>query len=106
MKNTFSDQQLEHIVEQGMIYMCACPAQVAGAMQQLRVLHDYQARCLVEPHNDPRVHQAIADGVLRAHKVLEATLIEVIDLEHWDRETLTMPEGLRRRQLREAQGNP
>ncbi len=83
--------------------MCACPAQVAGAMQQLRALYDYQARCLIDPRNDPKVHQAIADGVLRAHKVLEATLMEVIDLEHWDRETLSMPEGLRQRQMSEIQ---
>jgi len=102
MKTTFSDAQLEHIVGQGMIYMCACPAQVAGAMQQLRQLYDYQTRCLLDPHNDPKVHRLIADGVLSAHKVLEATLVEVIELEHWDPNTLDMPEGLRQRQMNEA----
>lgn len=105
MKRKFSDQQLEHIVEQGMIYMCACPAQVAGAMQQLRVLHDYQTKCINSPQNDAKVHQVIADGIVRAHQVLEATLLEVITLEKWNPQTLDMPEGLRQRQMREAQGD-
>lgn len=32
----FSDEALAHIVEQGLIYMCAGPAQVADGIRKLR----------------------------------------------------------------------
>jgi len=102
MKTKFSDRDLEHIVEQGMIFMCACPAQVAGAMQQLRQLVAYQMRCISDPDNNIEVHQQIADSTIKAHRELEACLTKVIALEHWDPVTLDMPEGLRKRQLDEA----
>ncbi len=103
MNTTFSDAQLEHIVEQGMIYMCACPSQVASALQKLRGLYEYQMRCLPGETNDATVHQVIADSAIAAHGILEQCLSRVIQLEHWDPVTLIMPEGLRRRQLQEAQ---
>lgn len=102
MRSKFSDRDLEHIVAQGMIYMCACPAQVAGAMQQLRQLAAYEMRCIADPDNNAEVHQLIADSTIEAHRAMEACLSKVIELEHWDPVTLDMPEGLRKRQLSEV----
>jgi glutamyl/glutaminyl-tRNA synthetase len=34
----FTDAEFVRIVEEGLIYMCACPAQVAEAMRKLREL--------------------------------------------------------------------
>jgi len=71
-------------------------------MQQLRQLVAYQMRCISDPDNNIEVHQQIADSTIKAHRELEACLTKVIALEHWDPVTLDMPEGLRKRQLDEA----
>lgn len=97
----FTDQELATVVEQGMIYMCACPAQVADALRKIRELHRYQMRCLENPSNDTLVHETIAQSAIRTHALLQDCLDEVIRLEKWDRSTLQMPEGLRARQMRE-----
>jgi hypothetical protein len=97
----FTDAELDHIVEQGMIYMCACPAQVADALRKLRELLRYQSACLAKPENDRRVHEAIAGYSIAAHAALENCLEEVIQLENWDRETLEMPSNLRQRLMQE-----
>lgn len=101
LSTRYSDPELEKIVEQGLIYMCACPAQVAEALNMLRKLHRYQMNCLESPTNDARVHGAIAQHVELAHAALEDCLDKVVELEKWDRETLTMPNCLRTRQMRE-----
>ncbi len=95
----FTDEQLEHIIEQGLIYMCACPAQVAEAMRKLRELHRYQLRCQQNPENDGVVHAAIAQSTIQAHAMLQDCLDQVILLEQWDRTTLEMPAHLRKRQM-------
>jgi len=96
----FTDAELEHIVEQGLIYMCACPAQVAEAMRKLRELYRYQLRCQQNPDNNSTVHTAIAQSTVQAHAILQDCLDQVVLLEQWDRATLTMPENLRERQLK------
>ena len=93
----FTDQQLEDIVEEATIYMCACPGQVAVQLRALRELYRYQHRCEVSPDNDPAVHRTIAEATLEAHAVMEACMERVLDIEGWDRSTLKMPEGLRRK---------
>jgi hypothetical protein len=95
----FSDAELGKIIEEGMIYMCACPAQVAEAMRTLRALHRYQLNCLSQPQNDAGVHSTIAESAVEAHATLQDCLDRVLDLEKWDRATLTMPPNLRVRQL-------
>jgi glutamyl/glutaminyl-tRNA synthetase len=95
----YTDAELQHIVEQGLIYMCACPAQVAEALRKLRELHDYQRRCQQNPENDARVHEAISRSTIQAHATLQDCLDEVIALEQWDRATLEMPPHLRKRQM-------
>ncbi len=98
----YSDAELYHIIEQGFIYMCACPAQVAQAIQNLRQVYRYQLTCLSNPDVDSRVHQTIALSTIEAHSVLQKCLDSVIELEKWDRQTLTMPANLRERQMRDV----
>ncbi len=103
----YSDAELDLIVEQGMIYMCACPAQVADAVRKLRALIRYQRRCAADPANDTAVHATIARSTIESHAIMEECLNTVIALEQWDRSTLQMPAGLRKRQMQElrADGN-
>ncbi len=95
----FSDEQLRRILGEAMIYMCACPAQVASQLQTLRELHDYQQKCADNGPLSEQVHARIAAAARQAHAELEQCLDDVLDLEGWDKTTLTMPEGLR--QLRD-----
>ncbi|MFA7291588.1 MAG: hypothetical protein WC023_04980 [Rhodocyclaceae bacterium] len=95
----FTDAELERILEEATIYMCACPAQVAVAIRQLRTLYRYQVACLEDAGNLALVHQTIAESAVKAHEELQDCLDRVLDLEQWDRTTLCMPEGLRRKQL-------
>ena len=97
----FTDAELEKIIEAGLIYMCACPAQVAEAIRKLRALHRYQLNCLTDPINDSEVHQTIAAHTAITHAQMQDCLEEVMVLEKWDRITLEMPEGLRRRLVKE-----
>ncbi len=96
----FTDAELELIVETGLIYMCACPGQVADALRKLRELHRYQLRCLKNPENESIVHQSIAASTVLAHAQMQECLAKVLVLEGWDRKTLKMPEGLRVRQVK------
>ncbi|MBS1138827.1 MAG: hypothetical protein H6R13_280 [Proteobacteria bacterium] len=97
LKKQFSDQELQQIIEEATIYMCACPAQVVVQIRGLRELFQYQLSCEIDPGNDPAVHQAIADVTVRAHAMMEDCLEQVLSMEGWDRATLQMPEGLRRK---------
>lgn len=97
----FTERELVHIVEEGLVYMCACPAQVADGLRKLRELYRYQLNCLQDPNNVSIVHQTIADSTIVAHAELQECLSKVLVLEGWDRATLSMPEGLRKRQMRE-----
>lgn len=101
----YSDEELGFIIEQGMIYMCACPAQVATAVRNLRTLLQYQIRCSEDPENEQKVHAAIAKSTVEAHRVMQDCLDTVIELEKWDRATLKMPEGLRKRQMQELRAD-
>lgn len=98
----FTDDELEKIVEEGMVYMCACPAQVAESVRKVRELYRYQRDCLSSPTNNAEVHQAIARGAVVAHSQLESTLNQVLEIERWDRATLAMPPDLRARQRKEV----
>jgi hypothetical protein len=97
----YSNAELVSIIEQGLIYMCACPAQVAEALLKLRSLLQYQLKCVEDPLNDSEVHRTIAKSTIQSHHILQDCLDDVIALEKWDRATLQMPEGLRKRQMQE-----
>jgi hypothetical protein len=99
-EETFSDRDLEKIVDEGLIYMCACPAQVAEAVRQLRSLHHYQTQCINTPDNASEVHRTIAHSAIQAHAQLQDCLERVLALEKWDRTTLTMPANLRVKQAK------
>lgn len=97
MKTRYSAMQISRIIDQALVYQCACPAQVATTLLELRDLHDYQLMCRKTNEADPRVHDAIAAATEEVHARMEACLDEVLGLEGWDRETLAMPAGLRKK---------
>lgn len=96
MKSQFSDQQLSHIIDQSLIYQCACPAQVAKHLIGLRDLYEYQQNCINQTATDKAVHERIATDAWRAHAALEECLREVLLIEQWDMETLAMPASLQK----------
>lgn len=97
----FSDADLEKIIEEGLIYMCACPAQVADTLRKVRDLYRYQINCLEKPNNDSLVHNTIAETAITTHSLLQDCLEKVLEVEKWDRRTLQMPPNLRKRQAEE-----
>lgn len=97
----YTDAELVKVIEQAMIYMCACPAQVADSVRKLRELYRYQLQCLEVPENSNHVHALIAQSTIQSHAIMQDCLDQVIELEAWDRSTLEMPAGLRKRQLQE-----
>lgn len=98
LKKQFDDEALRLIIDQALTYRCACPAQVAELILKSRAVHDYEVQCLENADDDlPDTHRAIAQTVGQAHELLEACLDHVLHLEGWDRETLEMPEGLRKK---------
>lgn len=103
LEQRFSHDQLTRILQQTALYFCACPAQVCKAISQQRALFAYQAGCLNSTDTDYAVHLNIAETARKAHALLEICLHEVLDLEGWDRVTLTMPENLKKRLLASIQ---
>lgn len=97
LQTQFRDDELEKIVDEATLYMCACPGQVASELFHLRDLIRYQRKCLESSDTAPVIHRTIADAALQAHQLMEDCLARVLELEGWDRETLVMPEGLRQR---------
>lgn len=107
LQQKFSNDELVKIIEEAMLYMCACPAQVAAEIRRLRELFLYQQKCETGPAGQPgnvAVHQAIARSAMQAHATMEACLEQILTLEGWDRQTLKMPEGLRRQRDHLIQG--
>jgi hypothetical protein len=97
LETTYSAEEIGRIIDQALVYQCACPAQVATTLLELRDLHDYQLKCEDTDDTNRRVHAQIAAAAAEAHARLERCLDEVLELEGWDRATLTMPASLRKR---------
>jgi hypothetical protein len=95
----FSQDEIFRLLDQAMIYMCDCPGQVARLISLVREAHEYQGRCLEAPDNLAATHQAIKATLEQCHSLLENCLEVVIENEGWDRQTLAMPEALRRRMI-------
>lgn len=91
MNYLFSREQLDTILKQSMMYVCACPAQICKVIKDQRALYIYQQECINRDDTDKAVHQAIASAIAETHPTLEACLKEVLLLEGWDLETLEMP---------------
>ena len=95
LNTRYSDIQLEQILEEAMIYICACPAQVAEQLLLLRKVFAYQNSCISKGSLMADVHRRIADATRNAHSEMEHCLSDVLQMEGWDLQTLTMPAGLR-----------
>ena len=104
MQQLYSVEQLEKIINEATIYMCACPAQVAKMVSKLRHLHDYQQNCLTRNSTDlnTEVHDRIAQAAIEAHRIMEACMQDILKIEGWNPETLNMPDNLRELLIREA----
>ena len=92
----YSDEQLEKIKNQGLIYACVCPSQVSEQILNLRLLLKYQAQCQKEV--DERTidtHNLIVEASVKAHEIMEKCLHDILIREGWDLETLQMPEYIR-----------
>ncbi len=101
MHKKFDTLQISKIIDQALVYQCACPAQVCRAIFELRELHDYQTACINDPATDDLVHTTIARTAEKTHALMEECLTEVLKIEGWDLSTLTMPDALRKKPLKE-----
>jgi hypothetical protein len=100
MKEHFSASQINRVMSQSLDYECACPAQVCGAIVDLRDLYQYQSKCMRDSANDLLMHETIARATEHAHAVLENCLKEVLRIEGWDLETLELPEPMKAKALK------
>ena len=103
MGSKYSSEQLNDIMEQGMVLQCACPSMLARLLSDARYLNDYQASCLRDSPTNEGVHEAIARATETVSSVLEQCLTEVLLLEEWeiDREgRFRMPQKLVHQQLK------
>jgi hypothetical protein len=96
LQNRFTDEELQKIVEEAAIYMCACPGQVAKQVMDLRQVIRYQRDCLAQAKTPSLVHHTIESSSRDAHTVMEDCLEKILEIEGWDRLILKMPEGLRK----------
>ncbi len=97
MHQQYNDAQLSRVIDQALVYQCACPAQVCRAIFELRELHDYQMRCANDTLNDRLVHETIAKTAEQAHEAMERCLARVLEIEGWNPVDLVMPEALRKK---------
>lgn len=97
MKEQFNSAQISKVIDQALVYQCACPAQVCRAIFELRELYEYQINCANDSVNDELVHKTIAAATERAHEQMEECLKKILVIEGWDQSTLVMPEGLKKK---------
>ena len=97
MQEKFNSAQISKVIDQALVYQCACPAQVCRAIFELRELYDYQMNCANDTVNDREVHETIAAAAIEAHQIMENCLIRILEIEGWDATTLNMPESLRKK---------
>lgn len=97
MKERFNASQVSKVIDQALVYQCACPAQVCRAIFELRELHEYQMNCASDSVNDAVVHSTIALATEKAHELLEDCLTRILEIEGWDMATLNMPETLKKK---------
>ena len=97
MQEKYHASQLSKVIDQALVYQCACPAQVCRAIFELRELYDYQMNCAADTANDRLVHEAIAHAAEKSHAVMEQCLTQVLEIEGWDLTVLSMPDSLRKK---------
>lgn len=96
MEQQFTNDQLIQIIDEALIYMCACPAQVAKQLLELRKLYDYQMQCEADNPGQNDVHLTISRTTALCHAEMEQCLRHILEVEEWDMNTLKMPPGLRK----------
>ena len=101
MKERFNASQVSKVIDQALVYQCACPAQVCRAIFELRELHQYQVNCANDSVNDEVVHNTIALATEKAHQILEDCLARILEIEGWDTATLNMPETLKKKPVKD-----
>ena len=101
MKELFSASQVSKVIDQALVYQCACPAQVCRAIFELRELHEYQMNCASDSVNDEVVHHTIALATEKAHELMEVCLTKILEIEGWDTDTLNMPDKLKKKDAKE-----
>jgi len=97
MKEVFHASQVSKVIDQALVYQCACPAQVCSAIFELRELHEYQMNCASDSVNDEAVHNTIALATEKAHEIMEDCLARILEIEGWDTATLNIPEALKKK---------
>lgn len=97
MQEKYNPAQISKVIDQALVYQCACPAQVCRAIFELRELYDYQMNCANDSINDRLVHETIAAATVEAHKAMEECLTKILEIEGWDPDKLIMPESLRKK---------
>ena len=97
MKEKYNASQVSKVIDQALVYQCACPAQVCRAIFELRELHEYQMNCANDSANDELVHRTIAQATEKAHELMEDCLTSILDIEGWDKDSLAMPEALKKK---------
>ena len=100
MKEQFDATQISKVIDQALVYQCACPAQVCRAIFELRELYEYQIMCASDSANDALVHQTIAIATEKSHELMEECLKKILEIEGWDQTTFTMPQALRKKPAR------
>ncbi len=97
MQERFNAAQVSKVIDQALVYQCACPAQVCRAIFEMRELYDYQMNCANGTENDRVVHETIAASTDQAHQLMEECLAKILEIEEWDLATLDMPASLRKK---------
>lgn len=100
LNQKFTSKQLNKIMSESLDYQCACPAQVCGAIVDLRELYEYQDNCLKDSETDHEMHESIASAAAISHAALEACLQEILKLEGWDPVLLNLPDSLKGKPIR------
>ena len=97
MREQFNPAQISKVIDQALVYQCACPAQVCRAIFELRELYEYQMNCASDSANDDLVHKTIAAATEKSHEMMEECLKKILELEGWDQNTFVMPEVLKKK---------
>ena len=100
MKERYNTEQISKVIDQALIYQCACPAQVCKAIFEMRELFDYQINCSSDSKNNPLVHKAIAAAAEASHEIMEECLNHILDIEGWNQEIFVMPESLKQKKFK------
>lgn len=100
MKEQFPSTQINKVIDQSLVYQCACPAQVCKTIFELREMYEYQMNCANDTANDRLVHETIAAATAEAHKIMEACLARILEIEGWDMQQMCMPENLKKKPVK------